>query len=433
MAGGSLPPRERTPRFADLVGGSPAMKQVYAGIERLARSHRPALLFGEAGTGKTAAARAIHAHSKRRKRPFHVVQLAGVEAERHALELFGRWTEIGTVEAGAIEQASPGVLLISGLETSPREVQSELLAALKAGAIQPRGGSEQRPLLTRLLFSFREDLETLVKRGDLHRELAYTLAVQRLHLPALRERIEDLPYLLSWFVDRKQTVLEEGVLEALLDHDWPGNVRELENLAARVQTREPAVVLQSDLPQAPRRHLRPARGQVGDRAGGPGRSQGQQERGRAPAGHGALLALPAAAAPRRELAGPRRGRRQRPLAELASDRRPHPLFAAERLDRRAGRAAHVGPGVFGRDRQRRVRRGGGRVCARDPVVGRHPAQLLLEPRAGAQLGAHLGGLRGGALGDRSGGQTRLVAQALATATALSGSEEIDWLWKRGKA
>ena len=246
-----LPPPEATPGFGRLIGSSPPMKALYEGIERASRSRAPALLVGESGAGKALAARELHARSPGAERPFGALSCLGLEERALEAALFGQRDLIGTVKLGALEATSPGTLLLRGLETCSSRLQERLLRALREGQLVPLGGGEPRPHAARVVVALSQEPARLVEAGRLRADLTLLLEVQRLEVPPLRERPEDLPALLAHALRqraREPFHLAAGVLDRLVDYAWPGNVRELENLAQRLAAGPGRAIGVADLP-----------------------------------------------------------------------------------------------------------------------------------------------------------------------------------------
>jgi DNA-binding NtrC family response regulator len=230
--------------FERLVGKSPAMREVYALLERAAGLDITVLLTGETGTGKELAARAIHYRSTRREKRFVAINCGALPAELVESELFGhaRGAFSGALSAkpGLFEEAEGGTLLLDEIGELPVQVQVKLNRALQEREVRRVG--ETRPIKTdvRVIAATHRDLKAEAQAGRFREDLYYRLNVFPVRLPPLRERREDIPLLAAHFVEkharahrRAVTGLDIEALRALTGYPWPGNVRELENAIER--------------------------------------------------------------------------------------------------------------------------------------------------------------------------------------------------------
>jgi DNA-binding NtrC family response regulator len=249
-----------------IVGRSRAILEVYKMVARVADSSASLVITGESGTGKELVARAIHQYGARHSQPFVAVNCGALTETLLESELFGhvRGSFTGAIanRRGVFEQAGAGTVFLDEIgETSPA-LQVKLLRVLQEHEVVPVGGSTTVPIRARVLAATNTDLEQLAATGAFRRDLLYRLNVITIHLPPLRERGEDLPFLISHFL-RKYTpagapvpVLDEEAQRALADYAWPGNVRELENTIERAVTLSRGrIVTADDLPghiRAPR-------------------------------------------------------------------------------------------------------------------------------------------------------------------------------------
>jgi DNA-binding NtrC family response regulator len=223
--------------FGELVGRSIAMRQLYGVLERVAKTDATVFMDGETGTGKELVAKAIHAESGRKRGPFKVLDCSAVVAELISSELFGHvrgaFTGADRDREGLFEAASGGTLFLDELDSLPEALQSNLLRVLESRTITRVGDQRERAVDVRLIAASRRPPEDLVDEGKLRDDLHFRLAVVRLTLPPLRDRLEDLPGLCSALLERAgagHIAVEEGsALERLRGHPWPGNVRELRN------------------------------------------------------------------------------------------------------------------------------------------------------------------------------------------------------------
>ncbi|MCG7897165.1 MAG: nitrogen regulation protein NR(I) [Candidatus Thiodiazotropha lotti] len=226
----------------EIIGEAPAMQEVFRAIGRLARSNITVLINGESGTGKELVAHALHRHSSRAEGPFIALNMAAIPKDLMESELFGHergaFTGAQTRRVGRFEQADSGTLFLDEIGDMPAELQTRLLRVLADGEFYRVGGHEPVKVDVRIIAATHQHLEGLVKEGAFREDLFHRLNVIRIHLPSLRQRREDIPLLLNYFlktaaeelaVDYKVLLPEaESYLSQL---EWPGNVRQLENTA----------------------------------------------------------------------------------------------------------------------------------------------------------------------------------------------------------
>ncbi|APR88592.1 Nitrogen regulation protein NtrC [Minicystis rosea] len=234
-----IAPSERS-SFGAMCGGSLAMRQVYALLERASLSSAPVLLLGESGTGKELAARAVHENSPRREGPFVVFDCGAASESLIESDLFGHvkgaFTGAEGNRAGAFERAHGGTLFLDEIGDLPLALQPKLLRLLEAGEAMPLGGRKHEKFDVRVVAATHRDLAVEVSRGAFRGDLYYRLAVVEVHLPPLRQRIEDVESLAQGFLAREgapEGALRSPNLDRLLAYGWPGNVRELRNVIAR--------------------------------------------------------------------------------------------------------------------------------------------------------------------------------------------------------
>ncbi|HHI76593.1 MAG TPA: nitrogen regulation protein NR(I) [Gammaproteobacteria bacterium] len=229
-------------RQAEIIGEAPAMQEVFRAIGRLARSNITVLINGESGTGKELVAHALHHHSPRADGPFIALNMAAIPHDLLESELFGHekgaFTGAQGRRPGRFEQAHGGTLFLDEIGDMPFELQTRLLRVLADGEFYRVGGHELVKVDVRIIAATHQDLERLVAEGRFREDLFHRLNVIRIHIPALRERREDIPLLMRHFLEQAAVELqvEPKVLlpetEALIrELDWPGNVRQLENTA----------------------------------------------------------------------------------------------------------------------------------------------------------------------------------------------------------
>lgn len=222
-----------------MIGDSEAMQRVFHLIERVAPSEVSVLIHGETGTGKELCARAMHEHSKRKKKPFLAENCAAVPANLLESELFGHakgsFTGAIADRQGHFAVADGGTMFLDEIGDMPLEMQSKLLRVLQDGEIRPVGSNKSRKVDVRVVAATNKDLEAGCRDGSFRQDLYYRLNVITIALPPLRERGGDIEHLtrfllhnISKELGREVTITDEA-REALAGYSWPGNVRELEN------------------------------------------------------------------------------------------------------------------------------------------------------------------------------------------------------------
>ena len=227
-----------------LTYGDPIMQPVVSAIDKVARTGSSVLLLGETGTGKEVAARAIHAKSDRRGGPFLAVNCAALAENLLESELFGHergaFTGAVSMRQGRFELAHRGTIFLDEIGDLAADIQAKLLRVLQEGEFERVGSSQTRRVDVRVVAATHHDLDAAVKEGRFRVDLYYRLNVFPIVLPPLRERIEDIPRLAWFFINRRQRALNRrftripgAVMTALQEHAWPGNVRELENVIER--------------------------------------------------------------------------------------------------------------------------------------------------------------------------------------------------------
>jgi two-component system response regulator AtoC len=226
-----------------LVGGGEAMTKLKSTIRVVAPTRTTVLIRGESGTGKELVARAIHDASPRRARKFVAVNCAAIPAPLLESELFGHvkgaFTDAVRDKPGLFEEADGGTLFLDEVGEMPLALQVKLLRALQESEVRPVGGQAPIKIDVRLVAATLRDLELEVAEGRFREDLYYRLNVLPVLVPAMSERVEDIPELARWFAAkhgaRHGRVVEVGndAMEALAARAWPGNVRELENVIER--------------------------------------------------------------------------------------------------------------------------------------------------------------------------------------------------------
>ena len=228
----------------NMVGKSRKMREVYEQLERAASLEMTVLLFGETGTGKELAARAIHQRSPRKQKRFVAINCGALPAELVESELFGHargsFTGAATAKMGLFEEASGGTLFLDEIGELPLPVQVKLNRVLQEKEVRRVGDNTAIKIDVRIVCATHRDLKAEVQAGRFREDLFYRVHVLPLRLPPLRERKEDIPLLAMHFLDRHArayhrdlTGFEPDALQALTAYAWPGNVRELENSVER--------------------------------------------------------------------------------------------------------------------------------------------------------------------------------------------------------
>ena len=252
--------------LGELRGGSRAMNQLYRQIERVVATDAPALITGEAGTGKELVARTLHALSARHDHAFVAVNCGAIVPARVEAELFGheKGSVAGAVDrrAGYFEHASGGSLFLDEIGELSQAVQVKLLHVLATGSLLRVGGAERIPVTARILAATHRDLDEAQRGGEFRHDLLYRLAVSPLRVPPLREREGDVELLARHFLaefnmrEKADKRLTRRALEALRRHTWPGNVRELRHMLQRAHILSERELEVGSLAPAPRPRTR---------------------------------------------------------------------------------------------------------------------------------------------------------------------------------
>jgi transcriptional regulator with PAS, ATPase and Fis domain len=219
------------------------MMKLYEIIEKVSKTDSTLLILGENGTGKELVASTIHYQSKRKLRPLIKLNCAARAENLVESELFGyekgAFTGATRKKPGRFEQADKGTIFLDEIGDLPPSIQIKLLRVLQDGTFESLGGSNTKQVDVRVVAATNKNLEEEVKKGDFREDLYYRLNVIPVHLPALRERREDIPLLIDYFLGKyiakfgKSVTFSSGAIGALMEYDFPGNVRELENIVER--------------------------------------------------------------------------------------------------------------------------------------------------------------------------------------------------------
>jgi len=254
-----VPPAGRARRHGEssrfgLVGASPGMQEVYRKVALYADSDAAVVITGETGTGKELVARALHEQGVRRSRPFVAVNCSAISPELLESELFGHekgaFTGAVRTHRGRFERAHQGSIFLDEVGDMPLPAQAKLLRVLEEGRLERVGSEQELPVDVRVIGATNVSLEQAVQQGRFRADLYHRLAILRIHLPALRQRPEDLPLLVEHFLGlfrrkygrtvQRLTAEAMALLQAYL---WPGNVRELRNVLERVFVETEAEVI----------------------------------------------------------------------------------------------------------------------------------------------------------------------------------------------
>ena len=223
-----------------IVGLSPPMQEVYKDIGRVAPQDVNVLILGESGTGKELVARAIYSHSRRSQQPFLAINCAAIPETLLESELFGHergsFTGADRRRIGKFEQADGGTIFLDEIGDMTLATQAKILRLLQDGRFERVGGNETIQTNVRVIAATNQDLERQIGQGRFREDLYYRLKVFAIHLPPLRERMEDLPMLVEHFarlfsreLGKNPPVVPPETMEILESYDWPGNVRELQS------------------------------------------------------------------------------------------------------------------------------------------------------------------------------------------------------------
>jgi transcriptional regulator with GAF, ATPase, and Fis domain len=247
--------------LGDLVGGSRAMRQVFSEIQQVAPTSASVLITGESGTGKELVARALHRLSPRSGAPFIPINCAAITETLMESELFGHekgaFTGAVAPKIGRFEMADGGTIFLDEIGDLPLAIQPKLLRVLQEQEFERLGSGRTRRVNVRLVAATHRNLAQMVGRNEFRSDLYYRLNVFPVLVPPLRNRTEDIPQLLSHFVEHfggrmGKTIdhIPQEVVDAFTSYSWPGNVRELQNLVERAVIRSNDGVLPNPLPAA---------------------------------------------------------------------------------------------------------------------------------------------------------------------------------------
>jgi len=264
--------------FPEIVGRSPGIKRVLALVNKAARTLSPVLIQGESGTGKELVARALHVNSPRATAPLTIVDCGALQDTLLESELFGHergaFTGAHGLKHGLLEMANLGTLFLDEIGEMSPATQVKVLRALQSGEFRRIGSNRHIKADIRIIAATNKDLREEAQRGRFREDLYYRIAVIEIHMPALRERTEDIPFLVEHFLrvnayggrDRLQVTPE--AMACLLRYPWPGNIRELRNVIERLSVLADSQVLTVDAlpPAIAKAGLEPAEPREGGRS-----------------------------------------------------------------------------------------------------------------------------------------------------------------------
>jgi len=244
-----------------IIGKSPRMRSVFKMIDKIAATPATVLIYGESGTGKELIAQSVHERSERASGPFVAINCGAIPETLLESQLFGHvkgsFTGADREHEGFCRQAEAGTIFLDEIGETPSAIQVKLLRMLQEREIYPVGSSSSVKVDVRVIAATNRDLEQEVAAGRFRTDLYYRLNVIPLHLPALRDRVDDIPLLVDHFMKlycqdysgSLGKMIDEGAMRALQAYEWPGNVRELENVIERASIiRDGETIGQRDLP-----------------------------------------------------------------------------------------------------------------------------------------------------------------------------------------
>jgi formate hydrogenlyase transcriptional activator len=230
--------------FCDIIGSSPSFKQILKNVKQVADTNVTVLLLGETGTGKGVIAKAIHNTSICKNRQMIQINCASLSPSIIESELFGHekgaFTGAHIRRTGCFERAHGSTLFLDEIGELPIELQAKLLRVLQDGVFERVGGNETIKCDVRVIAASNRDLEKEIESGKFRRDLYYRLNIFPVYIPPLRERMDDIPLFINFFIEKYSKIsgkyfnaIAQKDIEALQSYSWPGNIRELENLIAR--------------------------------------------------------------------------------------------------------------------------------------------------------------------------------------------------------
>ena len=228
----------------DFIGDSPQIRMIFDLLEKVIPTKSNILIRGESGTGKGMIAEIIHCNSPRRDKPFMSINCSAIPENLLESELFGykkgAFTGASTDKTGLIVMADGGTLFLDEIGDMPLSLQAKLLKVLETGEVMPLGDTRPKIVDVRLIAATHQNLEEMIKEGRFREDLYYRLNVIEIYVPPLRERKEDIPLLVNYFIDlcnrenqRNVRGIDENAMRVIMEYPWYGNVRELRNVIER--------------------------------------------------------------------------------------------------------------------------------------------------------------------------------------------------------
>jgi len=251
-------------KFGEVVGESPAIREVFKAIEKVAATHSTVLITGESGTGKELIARAVHFNSDRHDKPWVVINCGAIPGELLESELFGHekgaFTGAHRTRIGRFEMADGGTIFLDEIGDMSPDLQVKLLRVLQEQSFERVGSTKPLKVDVRIIAATNKNLQNSIQEGKFREDLFYRLNVIPIHVPPLRERKSDIPLLKDFFLNRlggrrrhdrkRMKSFTEAAMESMMAYEWPGNIRELENTIERLSVLvEGDVIDTGDLPQ----------------------------------------------------------------------------------------------------------------------------------------------------------------------------------------
>ena len=232
---------DQTTAFGDLIGVSPAMRDIFALIRKVAHGRSSVLITGESGTGKEVVARTLHYHGSRAEKPFIPINCSAIPEGLLESELFGHvkgaFTGASASKRGLFEEANGGTLFLDEIGDMGQGLQSKLLRVLQDRVVRPVGGTQAVAVDVRIVAATNQELQGQIEKGTFREDLYYRLNVIPIHIPPLRERPEDIPALVDAFVKKHcegtRRTVSAAAVQKLKSWPWKGNARELENVVER--------------------------------------------------------------------------------------------------------------------------------------------------------------------------------------------------------
>ncbi|GAA5025786.1 sigma-54-dependent Fis family transcriptional regulator [Marivirga lumbricoides] len=243
--------------FKSIIGESKALRNVFTIIDKVASTDANVLILGENGTGKELIARALHKKSRRKDNSFVSVDMGALTDSLFESELFGHkkgaFTDAKIDRAGRFEIADKGTIFLDEIGNLSAALQAKLLNVLQSRTVTRLGSNEAIPFDTRLICATNEDIHSMVAKGNFRQDLLYRINTVEIHLPALRDRIEDIPLLADHFLTlyaskykKEGLKIDPSAIRLLQKYGWPGNIRELQHAIERATIMSDNVNLQSD-------------------------------------------------------------------------------------------------------------------------------------------------------------------------------------------